>query len=165
MTTPVDVRDRVMALAARIQLPTTLNPMHVYEAEEECSFAESDLPAMVISVSPRPRTYAWDDSNSTHTTTFELLLSLYVSHVCDTSYGRDISAYDIAEIGAQTVVDTFAARPTLSMNYDHGLVDRAEITRGAGPHTMPTKGTTNKNLGFQFRMTVILRRVVEIDDE
>lgn len=165
MTTPIDVRNRIMALAERIQLTTTPNPMHVYHTEEECSFSDDDLPAMVVKISPRERRFARRDTNRTHETTFTMLIALYVSHICDDSYGKDMDGQDEAELAAGEVIDYLAARPTLSMNYDNGIVDSAEIESMIGPHTMPTKGSNSKNRGVQLRMTVILRKVVTIDDE
>lgn len=165
MTTTVDVRNRVMALAERIQLPSTINAMHVYRTEEECSFSPDDLPAAVVRIAVRPRQFGNVNFDTTYEMRFEILIGLYVSHICDESYSVDMDAQDSAEVDAQTVYEYFVARPTLSMNDDVGIVDSARIAQMAGPHTMPTTGSTNKNRGVQFRMEIVLRNRVPITDE
>lgn len=163
MTTAIDVRNRVMDLCERIQLPAPAGVSHVYRTEGECSFADADLPAFVVKVSPRPHEYNYTlNANTTYTETFEVLIGMYVSHICDESYGVNMDAQDSAELAAATVIAYFAARPTLSMNYDGGIVGDAHILRSFGPHTMDTN---TSNRGVQFRMTVTLRNTVDFDDE
>ncbi len=160
-------RDRVMLLCARIELPSPLGlAKYVYKDVTQCSWAAADLPSFVVKVdTQRGSTYQYLDSNVTYKTTREILISLYVAHMCDESYTRDTDMIDLTEEAGQTVVDYFAKKRTLSMDYDGGVVESALIQRSTPPHTMATQGSTTKNRGIHFRMTVDFDNYAEPDDE
>jgi hypothetical protein len=62
---------------------------------------------------------------------------------------------DLCETITQTVVDFFAARPTLIDAEGNDLVDLARVVDSTAPHTMPpAKLNKVKNRGIQFRMVV-----------
>lgn len=156
MITIVEVRDRVMELCPLIPLPAPLSAGTAYKSEGECSFAAGDLPAFVVTVGPgiRGAEYQYADSQVSYWTTRDIRIALYVAHIGDESYTRDMDMVDFVEVVSQTVVQYFAAKPTLSIDGDEGLVEEARIVSATAPHTMATKGSETKNRGIQFRMVV-----------
>lgn len=150
-----DVRNRLMTLCAQIELPAPISGVGtVYRTEEECSFAAEDLPAFVVKAGARGNQYEYGDTTTTYITQREFRIGLYVAHIADESYRRDMDAVDYCETLTQTVVDFFAARSTLMDADGNNLVDRARIVDSTAPHTMATKGSNTKNRGIQFRMVV-----------
>jgi hypothetical protein len=154
MITINDMRDRLLLLCPLITLPDPLTTGTAYRDEEECSWAEADLPAYVVKAGARGAEYQYSDSNVSYFTTRDIRIGLYIAHICDESYTKDMDQVDFAEEVAQTVIHFFAARPTLSMDGDEGIVEEARIVSATAPHTMATKGAVTKNRGIQFRMVV-----------
>jgi hypothetical protein len=148
------IRDRLMTLCEQIVVIAPDTTGTAYRTEEACSFKASDLPAFVVKAGARGNQYEYADSGTTYITQREFRIGLYVSHICDESYKKDMDAVDSCELITQTVVDFFAAIPTLSLDYDEGLVEQARIIDSTAPHTMGTKGGNTKNRGIQFRMIV-----------
>lgn len=149
-----DVRDRLLELCPLIQLPAPLTTAAAYKTEEECSFKASDLPAFVVKAGARGNQYEYSDSSTVYFTQREFRIGLYVSHICDESYKKDIAMVDFCELITQTVVDFFASRRTLMNEAGRNLVESAYIADSTAPHTMATKGSNPKNRGIQFRMVV-----------
>ena len=148
------VRDRLMTLCGQIALPAPYATVTVYKDEQECSFKSDDLPAFVVKAGARGNQYEYSDTHVSYITIREFRIGLYVAHLSDESYKRDMDMVDLCETLTQTVVDYFAALPTLSLDYDEGLVEQARIIDSTAPHTMATPGSTTKNRGIQFRMSV-----------
>jgi hypothetical protein len=148
------VRDRLMTLCEQIVVIAPDTTGTAYKTEEACSFKASDLPAFVVKAGARGNQYEYADSGTTYITQREFRIGLYVSHICDESYKKDMDAVDSCELITQTVVDFFAARRTLMNDEGHNLVESARIIDSTAPHTMGTKGSNTKNRGIQFRMVV-----------
>jgi hypothetical protein len=151
------VRDRLMTLCAQIELPAPLTPItseRVYRDESGCSFKAADLPAFVVKAGGRGNQYEYADSSIVYFTQREFRIGLYIAHMTDESYARDMDQVDLTELATQSVVDFFAARKTLMNDAGNNLVESARIIDSTIPHTMATKGSNTKNRGIQFRMVV-----------
>jgi hypothetical protein len=147
-----DVRDRIMELCELIALPDPLTTGTAYRDEKECGLAN---PFYVVKAGPRGNQYEYADSTVSYQTIRDFRIGLYVAEICDESYKRDMDMVDLCETITQTVVDFFAARPTLMNEEGNNLVERARIVDSTAPHTMPPKGGNKvKDRGIQFRMTV-----------
>jgi hypothetical protein len=161
----VDVRDRVMAHCERIMLPSPFTTGHAYRDEQECSWKVSDLPAYVVEEAGRGSEYDYADAGTSYDTRDQIRIILYLSHIKDESYKKDFDNVDLANRCKAAVIHYFAARPTLSLDYDGGLVERARIVRASSPHTGPTLGTNTKNRVVVFLMAVQFANYAPQDEE
>lgn len=159
----VDVRNRVMALCELIQLPTALpstDPMvyttgTAYRDESECSWKLADLPAYVVEDSGRGSEYTYTNTFPCSVITRDVIrIILYLSHIKDETYAKNLDAIDLTNRIKAAVILFFAARPTLALSDGISYVDRARILRATSPHTYATKGAESKNRVIVFNMTV-----------
>jgi hypothetical protein len=147
-----DVRDRIMELCELIVLPDPLTTGTAYRDEKDCELV---FPSYVVKAGARGNQYEYSDSQVSYITQREFRIGLYVAEICDESYKRDMDMVDLCETITQTVVDFFAARPTLIDAEGNDLVDLARVVDSTAPHTMPpAKLNKVKNRGIQFRMVV-----------
>jgi hypothetical protein len=154
MITIVDVRNRVMELCERITLPSPYGTGKAYRDESECSWKSSDLPAYVVEDSGRGSEYQYADSYTSYHTQDTLRIILYLSHISDESYKKDLDSIDLASVCKQTILQYFAAKRGLAIDNTRDLVESAIITRASSPHTYMTTGSKPKNRVIVFTMLV-----------
>lgn len=152
--TPIQIRDRIMALCNLVPLPAPLTFGTAYTDESECSWAEEALPAYVVEESGRGNEYSYGSlSPRTYTTRTTFRILLYLNYICDESYSKDIDNIDLANLCRAAVIHFFACHQRLELN-GSSLVDSALITRDTSPHTGATHGATTKYRIIVFNMTV-----------
>jgi hypothetical protein len=154
IVTPIQIRDRIMALCEMVTFPAPYTTGTAYTDESECSWAEADLPAMVIEKSGRGNEYTYSASAPREVKvrcTYRIIL--YMSHICDESYGKKMDNVDFAEMCQQSLILFFACRQRLELD-GAPLVNSAQILRDTDPHTLATKGSVTKNRTVIFNMAV-----------
>jgi hypothetical protein len=151
----VDIRDRVMELCELIELPSPYGTGKAYRDEKECSWKASDLPAYVVEESGRGADYDYDLNAipCSYRARETIRIILYLSHISDESYSKDLDSIDLANRCKAAVIHFFATKQSLQMN-SVALVDRARIVRATSPHTGATKGSTTKNRIIVFNLAV-----------
>lgn len=154
IVTPVQIRNRIMALCEMVEFPAPYTTGTAYRDEEECSWDEADMPALVVEKSGRGNEYAYGARPPREIKTrCTYRIILYVSHICDESYQKDMDNVDFAEMCQQALILFFACRQRLELN-GLPLVDNAQILRDTDPHTHATKGVVTKNRAIVFNMAV-----------
>lgn len=154
IVTPVQIRDRIMALCELVTFPAPYTTGTAYKDERECSWAEDEMPALVVEKSGRGNEYRYSATAPRQVSvrcTYRIIL--YVSHICDESYGKNMDNVDFAEMCQQALILFFACRQRLELN-GIPLVDVAQILRDTDPHTLATHGAVTKNRTVIFNMTV-----------
>lgn len=143
-----------MELCELVEFPRPFNTGKAYDDEKKCSWKTSDLPAMVVKKSGRGNEYVYSETfPRSYVTKCVFMIVLFVSHIHDESYKKDMDSVDFAGECQAELIKFFACRQRLELN-GSPLVDKAQILRDTDPHTDATKGSVVKNRAIVFHMSI-----------
>lgn len=143
-----------MTLCEQVEFPRPFTTGKAYDDEKKCSWKRSDLPAMVVQKSGRGNEYTYSASTPrAFVTKCVFQIVLYISHIHDESYKKDMEDVDFAGLCQFELIKFFACRQRLELN-GQPLVDKAQILRDTDPHTDTTRGSVVKNRTVVFHMAV-----------
>jgi len=161
MTTIKALREGIGALCETITtLPAPLgSPTAVY-SDNDASFAEADLPIVVVR-DGRGIAYQRLETDR-YLATREMTAAFYLSRIADESYTIDQSSADLADECLDPILDFFMGYPNLN-----GLVRVCQIQTDSGVRTLMTRHNNSdlvKWRGVVIRLRVTYQRRYELKE-
>lgn len=164
MTDILVVQQRIIDLCQMIELPAPLNTPGAVASEEECDFQDEDLPVFEVRRGRGLRNQLIDADALQHTR--EYILRLFVTRLVG---GAKVVPEDIAALSASCILPTivfFAGNRGLMLD-DGGIVSDSLIVQDTSDTKFSTsndKGNTKSFSGVAFRLQVVTRHLVSLED-
>jgi hypothetical protein len=160
MTDILAIQQRIMALCVLIDLPTPLGTPIAVASQDECAFADDQIPVFEVRRGRllRHDHIAADQAQRTR----EFIIRLFAARICDDTKKEDEAAAALAASCVDPVLAYFEhpMRRGLELNNDGGIVSDAWISQDIPNSVMATR-SSGRFAGCSFRMQVVTRHYTE----